>query len=751
MCYQAVQGRLAKSLIRCAVWTTILAAAVFWRAAGTQALGGSIFDDDGPSAPSLPKRQAPADQPGTPSTPAVPEPSGPAVVPPALPPDSTAPRLQPEIVPGLIAQLYDGNDFTRLKESRIVKRVHIGLTFNGVGVGEAPFCFTWKGLLNIPVGGLSASFQLTATGATEISIDGNVVSTTGKSAAVQLTEGAHPISIKVAHIKGTGGSKHVISLNWTPAGETTQVIPFTVFSHYSKDEPANLATAPVNYTSAGKPLPAAPAPAPTLAPVGVPAPPTVSRGELPVPTAAKLAEFHKTIKTQFATYYAQTGAVVRQALVQKLTEAATAATDPAERYALLKEASDQSAASGDVNGALAIDDTLFALFKVEEMDLKLATLALVPRGAKGSTTSHDAAVAAMSLSDRAYDAGDYDMASKLAQAAESAFTAAHEDASSAKARTKQIREQAAQMARIAPLLKKLKETPDDPDTNTKVGKYYCLTVGNYDKGLPLLLKGSDIALKGLAEVEASHPADAAAQIKLGDGWWDKAAGDSQAAKCKERACFWYDKARAQSAEELPEKLIQRLATQSRTIDLLPLVDLDQPSTISTVRVVNPRPLSWKRDHGALLFDGGAYSSELQLPYRPVGEYDFSVEFTMTRGMGTVGLLMPVRGIMLEWGMSQYAEQFSPLNLRRGTFGPILRGDVPMVTGRHYLCTVQFRRNGVRALINGTVIREWTTDYSDLGVGFGKRLADPRCLGLYCTGADVAISAIRVTEVPKASK
>ena len=94
-------------------------------------------------------------------------------------------------------------------------------------------------------------------------------------------------------------------------------------------------------------------------------------------------------------------------------------------------------------------------------------------------------------------------------------------------------------------LKVLLDKPDDPAANLSVGYHLCFVRGNWDAGLPNLLKGSDPALKALAEKETAKPDESAAQAALGDDWWDFAQKQSvketkQAAL--ERARRWYEPA-----------------------------------------------------------------------------------------------------------------------------------------------------------------------------------------------------------------
>src|SRR5262249_14401733 len=70
-----------------------------------------------------------------------------------------------------------------------------------------------------------------------------------------------------------------------------------------------------------------------------------------------------------------------------------------------------------------------------------------------------------------------------------------------------------------------------------------LVKGEWDKGLPMLAKGSDAKLKELAQKELAGPKDAAEQAAVGDGWWDYAEIDKPGKRqLHARACYWYEQA-----------------------------------------------------------------------------------------------------------------------------------------------------------------------------------------------------------------
>ena len=681
------------------------------------------------------------------------------VVPRVLPPDEPATVNSKGMVGGLIAEMYRGPDFTSFQEARLVPRIRIN--YEGPA-GEAPFSIKWSGFINIPAGGMSVTFFMNVRAAMIVEVDGQSVDSGPTGHGVKLAEGSHSITVKLSHIINPTGHRQVIMLRWVPAGEEMQTVPSAVFSHYKKDEPIGILASSVgsstNVPSSVSGPPQGDRPVPAPAPVAPP--PAPRKADVPPPTDAQLADLRKTIKTKYATYYAQPGLIVRQALVKKLLEAVDISTSTAERYALLRETSDLAAGIGDLKTALSCDDAITGIYKVDESELKLATLATAQHGPKNSTLSHELGVAAMEVSDHALEAGDYDVAVKAARLAENALgTSKDDDAMRAKARIREVRDIQAQFARIAPLMKKLKENPNDADTYLKVGRYFCFTAGNWEKGFPMLAKGSDIALKDLSELELNAPTNDDAQLKLGDAWWDKATSENllSAIKCKERASYWYEKVRYGRAEEVPDQVLQRLATLSRTIDLAARVKLDQPAAdpndgpVARKLLLQQQQSGWKREHGALVSGGNGFNSVLDLPYRPVGDYDFIVEFTVTRGNGGISQGMPVRGLTMSWTINPNFANFEPVALRPGSFGPILRGDIPIVTGRRFQSVVQFRRGGVRGIINGTLIRDWATDYTELQSGYRAARTDPKNLSLRCTAPEVVIHAIRVVEVPHGQK
>jgi hypothetical protein len=113
--------------------------------------------------------------------------------------------------------------------------------------------------------------------------------------------------------------------------------------------------------------------------------------------------------------------------------------------------------------------------------------------------------------------------------------------------------------------KTLAEKPDDPEANRVSAAYYCLVKHDWPRGLPLLLKGDDETLKGLAIAEAAvAPGSSPDMVALGDRWYDAVSATEQTANrlARARAAFWYQRALPNLTGLTRSKVEKRLAELS---------------------------------------------------------------------------------------------------------------------------------------------------------------------------------------------
>jgi hypothetical protein len=66
--------------------------------------------------------------------------------------------------------------------------------------------------------------------------------------------------------------------------------------------------------------------------------------------------------------------------------------------------------------------------------------------------------------------------------------------------------------------------------------------------------------------------------------------------------------------------------------------------------------------------------------------------------------------------------------------------------KQYTSVLEVRKTGVRALVNGTVVADWRTDYSDVISPNTWKLNDTRLLGFGSSFTDVTLQSAKVIEI-----
>lgn len=187
---------------------------------------------------------------------------------------------------------------------------------------------------------------------------------------------------------------------------------------------------------------------------------------------------------------------------------------------------------------------------------------------------------------------------------------------------------------------KLATMPDDPEANLTIGRYKAHTVGDWRGALPLLAKGSDEVLKGLAERSFAPVADLSAHVGLGDAWYD-AAQSAKAAQKSELltgANHWYtlaapglsglpkarvDKRLAETATAMPARKIPATNLPSPGVSNNAASEAPAGATIDVLSMIDPilhaRDGSWSREGAAVVSAGGARVN-LEFPLRPTPTY-----------------------------------------------------------------------------------------------------------------------------------
>ncbi len=264
-----------------------------------------------------------------------------------------------------------------------------------------------------------------------------------------------------------------------------------------------------------------------------------------VPSESSCQEAEKLVRSVYKDEISRKTAADKVALgLHLLGEAREENNDAVTRYVLYRDAID--ACSGrDVMHALQGVDEMGWIFAVDRFGMALNQFSAAA-GDPSTTpsTAYQAASAALPLAAEAIAAGRYAEAAKLASAAQSLARKSHEPALTAwaSAWSDQAHEIEEKSKEISLAASRLKSTPDDPAAYGELGAFYCFWCGFWEKGLPMLAKGSDAALKSIAARDLiAAEADGAAQSGLADQWMllsNKQTGVAKDAmqRC---ACKWY--------------------------------------------------------------------------------------------------------------------------------------------------------------------------------------------------------------------
>jgi hypothetical protein len=152
----------------------------------------------------------------------------------------------------------------------------------------------------------------------------------------------------------------------------------------------------------------------------------------------------------------------------------------------------------------------------------------------------------LKLVDPPLAADDYDQAEKLAANALACAKRSQDLTLTLRvsAKSREIADQKARHDKLRKARETLESDPVDGAANVLVGQFLCAVKGDWERGLPMLAKGSDPTVAALAQKELAGPMDPAAQAAVGDGWWDLSEKEASPVKerFKEHAGIWYAKA-----------------------------------------------------------------------------------------------------------------------------------------------------------------------------------------------------------------
>jgi hypothetical protein len=237
--------------------------------------------------------------------------------------------------------------------------------------------------------------------------------------------------------------------------------------------------------------------------------------------------------------------------------------DPAGRFVLLSLARDRAADEFEKNRAFqAIDELAKSFDDVDALEMKKEAVLKLSKVARSADNYFDVTNDALKLIDECLEADKYETVNALLDLADDTRKKVKtaEDQKNLQTdvemKRRKVREMETEFQGVKAARDTLEGKPDDKDANLTWGKFVCTMKGNWDKGLPMLEKGSDKDLALIAKTDLDKPSNGDEQVKLGDKWWELAQPEQGLARenLKARAVYWYKKAESSVAGLTQERI-----------------------------------------------------------------------------------------------------------------------------------------------------------------------------------------------------
>ena len=263
--------------------------------------------------------------------------------------------------------------------------------------------------------------------------------------------------------------------------------------------------------------------------------------QIEIPAEADLTTEKERIQTELAELYEDTKN--RPTLIAQLVRMAGESQDaPATQYVILSEAATLAGEAGDATQAFLILEQLTNRFAGQHFELKeLVFSALSKKRDQG--TMAQLVLFGFNWVEDLMDADEYEQAETILSRVRGAAVRLKD------ARLREladylntrIRKLSRAFESVKPSVAKLKSDPDDPAAAEAVGRFRCFVQEDWEKGLPLLVKSGDLALKQLALQDLAEPQAAIEQTALADAWWAFSTTQPSAVRevIRRRAGKWY--------------------------------------------------------------------------------------------------------------------------------------------------------------------------------------------------------------------
>lgn len=222
-------------------------------------------------------------------------------------------------------------------------------------------------------------------------------------------------------------------------------------------------------------------------------------------------------------------------------------SDPNEQYVMLRHANELAGQAGDVVLSIQAIEAIHAQFEINAIEEKIQSILDIAPTATKTDQIRAVYGCSQQVIAQALSAGRCELAAEVADSVLRTCQRpkGKEFLKQAVAQRDRVREYCRRDTQRQAAEDVLKDDAENAEAHLQLGRHYCFYVGDWNKGLPHLAKGTNPILQQLAKRELASPKDPNEQLRLADAWWEL----GQSSKGDERdwlllrAGYWYDLAR----------------------------------------------------------------------------------------------------------------------------------------------------------------------------------------------------------------
>jgi WD40 repeat protein/serine/threonine protein kinase len=161
---------------------------------------------------------------------------------------------------------------------------------------------------------------------------------------------------------------------------------------------------------------------------------------------------------------------------------------------------------------------------------------------------------------------------------------------------------------------------------------------------------------------------------------------------------------------------------------------------------------WSKEDGIITCRDEWGCKAIEFPYAPPEEYDFRVKFIANAGYDALQQVCFTKGHRFLWTLSGRLNSVSGFGDIKGVAYESTATRVEskkwIVPGNSYSSLVKVRRDGVEAYLDGKLVSQWKTDFSDMSLPGYVRPRQKATLGLAFWGTRLTVEAAELIGVDR---